>query len=93
MKKFRIPETPRDPAAARAFLDRLHSAGLLYHPDDLAADCLAHHRLAPRALRRIEAGMEACRAILPDPSHIALEVMGEAARLDKPATPSPSSAP
>ena len=46
-----------DLAGARAWLAALHNAGMMFHPDDCAADCLDGHGLTAEQLRNIDANM------------------------------------
>lgn len=66
--------TPTDAATAAAFIRELHSAGLLYHPEDDAADCLAHHNLPADTLATIQRNMDATFALLDDPCEVALDL-------------------
>jgi hypothetical protein len=64
--------TVNDAASACRFLESLHAEGLLYHPEEDAADCLRHHDLGTMAINHIRANMAACFAYLPDPCETAL---------------------
>lgn len=59
---------------AKAFLAALHDAGLLFHPDDNAFDCLRHHNLPQCNLLTINCNMAACFRYLPDPCATALDL-------------------
>ncbi len=61
-----------DEESAKAFLASLHSHGLLFHPDDSAFDCLAHHGLAQWSLAQIDRNMRRTHAFLPCPSEFSL---------------------
>lgn len=64
-----------DRESAIAFLESLADCGLLFHPDDSAADCLQHHRLAAWSLEQIQRNMNRARAILPDICETALAIL------------------
>ena len=66
-----------DAATARAFLEAMHAAGLLYHPEDSAYDCLRHHDLGTMALNTINANMAATQVYLPDACATALEITNQ----------------
>lgn len=65
--------------SARAFFVALHDHGLLFHPEDSAADCLSHHGLAGWAIDQIERNRVRCFTYLPDPCEVALEILNEGA--------------
>lgn len=66
---------PVDAESARQFLRELHARGLLYHPEDPAADCLGHHALSAEELAGIEARMRATFDHLEDPCEDALALL------------------
>ncbi|WP_321336533.1 hypothetical protein [Breoghania sp.] len=64
---------PTDAKTARQFLQELHDAGLLYHPEERAADCLSFHKLSTDRLAEIERNMRATFDYL-DPCAVAVEL-------------------
>ncbi len=60
---------------AKAFLAALHDAGLLFHPDESAFDCLLHHDLPKCNLMTINCNMAACFQYLPDPCETSLHLL------------------
>jgi hypothetical protein len=65
--------TIKDADSAVAFLAGLAAAGLLYHPEESAFDCLAHHGLPSCVLQNIQDGMRATFLHLSDPCATALQ--------------------
>jgi len=63
-----------DEATSRNFLNALFTAGLAYHPDDSAADCLSDKGLSVRYLRTIQRNVTATFAFV-DPSAIILDLI------------------
>jgi hypothetical protein len=61
-----------DADTARAFLTALDAAGLLYHPEDRADDCLSCYGLSVHDLRAIEGAMRSTHLHLPDPCDFCL---------------------
>ena len=74
---YMAPVTSSD--TATAFLRALNGAGLMYHPEESAYECLEHHKLGSMALNRINFNMAQCFAFLPDPCETALDIMNAAA--------------
>ena len=68
-------ETVKSAETASAFLAALHTAGLLFHPEESAFDCLAHHGLPTCDLLTINCNMAATFHYLPDPCAIALDLI------------------
>jgi hypothetical protein len=66
-----------DAETAIAFLSALLDAGMLYHPDDSAADCLGDRGIAPEALDLIQTAMQAAHDHLADPSETALHLIDD----------------
>lgn len=64
----------KSPKTAKGFLRALHKAGLLYHCEESARDCLDWHNLPESTLQGIEDNMHACFQYLPDPCQTALNV-------------------
>ncbi|WP_395175843.1 hypothetical protein [Roseibium alexandrii] len=64
---------PTDQVSARRFLASLANAGLMYHPEDNAADCLGHLSLANSDIAAIQTAMDTCFELLDDPCAVALE--------------------
>ena len=61
--------------SARAFMSELSRAGLLYHPEDSAHDCLSAHALDASTLDTIESRMRACFDYLDDPCAYGVELL------------------
>lgn len=61
--------------SAMAFYAALHEFGMLFHPEDPAADCLQHHGLAHWAIAQIERNRIASFKYLKDPCEIALQLL------------------
>lgn len=74
-------EPVTDYTSARAFLEALHAAGLLYHPEERAHECLRLHNLPADALDTISANMAATFDHLIDPCARCLAIMGSAETL------------
>lgn len=60
---------------AKAFLVALHHAGLMYHPEDRASDCLSYHHLPSADLATIQSNMSATFRFLDDPCEMALTLI------------------
>lgn len=71
-------EPVTDYTTARAFLEALHAAGMLYHPEESAAECLRLHRLDADTLETISANMAATFDHLTDPCARCIAIMGTA---------------
>ena len=67
-------------AAAVEYLQRLHATGLLFNPEDAAADCLTEHNLRPEQISAIQNNVDQLFEIdYPAdvcPCAIAMEVSG-----------------
>jgi hypothetical protein len=61
-----------DAASACRFLESLHAEGLLWHPEEDAADCLRSSGLGSADLAAVDAAMAATFDFLPDPCDVAL---------------------
>lgn len=70
--KFNTPLTT--PAEAEQFIRDLHAAGLLFHFDDGAADCLPNLTIEEHA--DIDARVEELFKLLDDPHELACELDG-----------------
>ena len=70
---------PADRETAILFLTELADAGLLFHPEEAAADCLAHHGLTDDTLAEIDRHMSATFIHLADPCEVALELINREA--------------
>lgn len=65
---------------AESFLAELHKRGHLYHPEDLAFDCLKNSGLSYESVVLIERNMQLCFIYLPDPCETALQLINAASR-------------
>lgn len=63
-----------DESTAKAFLTALHGAGLAYHPDDSADDCLSSHGLSVAQLSHIQACVTNSFSFV-DPSAVLLDLI------------------
>ena len=57
------------------FLKSLHEHGLLYHPEESAAACLAQHGIVRTYLAQIDRNMKRCFNFLQDPCDTALKII------------------
>ncbi|KZL24245.1 hypothetical protein [Pseudovibrio sp. Ad37] len=67
--------TPTCVATSKQFIFELGAAGLLYHPEDRADDCLRDHNLDAETLASIQEKMDAASSHLSDSCAVALEVL------------------
>lgn len=66
---------PTDAATAKTFLAELADAGLMFHPEDGAHDCLHECGLTPETVDEIDRCMRATFDHLADPCETALELI------------------
>ena len=76
MHKMTIPTSA---STARTFLAELADAGMLFHPEEDASDCLASHNLPADKLAEIGRCMAATFDYLDDPCEDALALINRAA--------------